>query len=91
MIYLRTTPAVYEQARAQMDAARGLPANGQITSFSPAISAPADAQGRVMLGLRNSDLTAHGAQDLLEQLLASGAVEEINESTYLSAMPAVAP
>lgn len=91
MIYLRTTLDVYEQARASMDAARGLPANGQLTSFCPAATASRDAQGRVMLGLRNSDLTAHGAQDLLEQLLASGAVEEINESTYLSAMPAITP
>lgn len=88
MIYLRATPAVYEQARAQMDAARGLPANGQITSFSPAISAPTDAHGRVMLGLRESDLTAPGAEGLLEQLLASGAVEEIDAATYQAAMSA---
>lgn len=87
MIYLRSTAAIYETARAQMDAARGLPANGQVTSFMPAASAPADSQGRVLLGLRESDLTAPGAGDMLSQLLASGAVEQITAAVYLAAVP----
>lgn len=91
MIYLRSNAVVYEAARAQMDAARGLPSRGQMTSFTPAASAPTDAQGRVMLGLRESDLTAPGAEGLLEQLMASGAVEEIDAATYLAAMPAPSP
>ena len=91
MIYLRSNAVVYEAARAQMDAARGLPSRGQMTSFTPAASAPTDAQGRVMLGLRESDLTAPGAEGLLDQLMATGAVEEIDAATYLAAMPAPSP
>jgi hypothetical protein len=86
MIYLRATVAVYEAARAQMDAARGLPSRGQITSFDPADIAPRDSDGLVLLALRSSDTTATGAQDLLSQLLSSGAVEEIAESEYQAAI-----
>lgn len=87
MLYLRATTAVYEAARAQMDAARGLPARGQVTSFNPLSLAPKDAQGRAMLGLRESDLTATGADTLLADLLASGLVEVIDEATYRQAVP----
>jgi len=47
MIYLRSTVEVYEAARAAMDTARGLPAKGQTTSFTPAVQTYAIAQGLV--------------------------------------------
>jgi hypothetical protein len=90
MIYLRASTEVYEAARAQMDAARGLPAKGQLTSFPPAANAVKDGQGRCLLGLRESDLTAPGADGMLADLLASGAVEQIDEATYRAAMPPLA-
>jgi hypothetical protein len=88
MIYLRATAEVYEYARATVDAARGLPARGQVTSFTPAADAPTDEQGRVYLALRESDLTADGA-DLLPGLLSGGMVEEITEAQYQAALPQV--
>jgi hypothetical protein len=68
-----------------MDAARGLPAKGQATSFLPAADAPADAQGRVYLALRDSDTTAPGAAELLTSLIASGSVEQITAAEYADA------
>jgi hypothetical protein len=82
VIYLRSTAEIYEQARAAMDNARGLPAKGQVTSFVPAAQAPSDDAGRVHLALRDSDLTAPGADDLLHSLLASGAVEQVTKAEY---------
>jgi hypothetical protein len=87
MIYLRATAAVYEAARAQIDAERGLPARGQVTSFDPAVIAPTDSDGMVMLGLRESDLAATGADSLLASLMASGLVEEITAEQYAAALP----
>lgn len=87
MIYLRSSPAVYEAARSQMDAARGLPSRGQVTSFTPAAEAPTDAAGTVYLALRQSDLTAPGADPLLASLVASGAVEEITAAEYAAVLP----
>jgi hypothetical protein len=87
MIYLRASAAVYEQARAAMDAARGLPAKGQLTSFTPAADAPTDGQGRVYLALRDSDTTADGASELLGQLIQAGHVEIVSASDYAAALP----
>jgi acetyl/propionyl-CoA carboxylase alpha subunit len=87
MIYLRASFAVYEQARAAMDAARGLPANGQITSFTPAADAPTDAQGRVYLALRESDTTAPGADQMIADMVQAGYVEFVTEADYMAALP----
>jgi len=82
MIYLRSTVEVYEAARAAMDTARGLPAEGQTTSFTPAVDAPKDDQGRVYLGLRETDMAATGAGDMLSPLVTGGLVEMIDEAAY---------
>jgi acetyl/propionyl-CoA carboxylase alpha subunit len=87
MIFLRASAAVYEQARAAMDAARGLPAKGQLTSFTPAASAPTDAQGRVYLALRESDTTAPGADQMIADLVTAGYVEVVTEADYMAALP----
>jgi hypothetical protein len=91
MMYLRATVEVYEAARAQMDAARGLPARGQVTSFDPADVAPRDGDGRVVLALRDSDLTATGVDSLLPQLIAAGLVEQITAEQYAAVLPVVEP
>jgi hypothetical protein len=85
MIFLRSTPEIYESARAAMDVARGLPSRGQVTSFSPAAEAPTDENGRVYLALRDSDLAATGAGDLLTPLVQAGHVEIVDEATYRTA------
>lgn len=81
--YFRSTAAVYEQARSTLDAAWGLPNSlGTATCIEPAATAPKDAQRRVLLAVSNDFCDYSVAVDLLPQLLASGAVEEIDAATY---------
>lgn len=90
MRFFRSTEAVYEQARATLDAAWGLPNDtGTVTCIEPAATAPRDAEGRVLLAVDDSFCTFTVAVDLLPQLLESGAVEEIDEATYRASLPAV--
>jgi len=86
--YFRSTSAVYEAVRAQLDAAYGYP-NAEtktLTSITPAADAPHDAQGRVYLAISADYCEYNFPAELLPQLLASGAVEEITEAEYQAAM-----
>jgi hypothetical protein len=86
MRYFRSTDAVYEQARAALDAAWGLPNDtGTVTCIEPAATAPRDAQSRIVLAVDDSFCAYTVAVDLLPQLLASGAVEEIDREAYMAA------
>jgi len=90
MRFFRAADAVYEQARSTLDAAWGLPNDkGTVTCIEPASTAPRDAQGRVLLAVDDSFCTYSTAADLLPQLIASGAVEEIDRETYLAVVNAV--
>lgn len=85
MRYFRTaSDEVYEQARLTLDAAWGHPneATKTVTCIDPAAVAPRDAQGRIVLAVNDEFCEYAVAVDLLPQLLASGAVEEIDEKTY---------
>jgi hypothetical protein len=87
MRYLRSADAVYEQARLSLDAAWGLPNDaGTVTCIEPAATAPRDAQGRIVLAVDDSFCAYTVAVDLLPQLLASGAVEEIDREAYMAAV-----
>lgn len=89
MRYFRATAAVYEQARAALDTAWGLPNDtGTVTCIEPAATAPRDAQGQVVLAVNDEFCAYAVASDLLPQLLTSGAVEEIDAATYRSAITA---
>ena len=91
MRYFRAaSDAVYEQARLTLDAAWGHPtADGMtITCIDPTNVAPRDAQGRIVLAVDDEFSTYTVAVDLLPQLLASGAVEEIDAATYRAAITA---
>jgi hypothetical protein len=89
MRYFRSTDAVYEQARAALDAAWGLPNDkGTATCIEPAATAPRDAQARIVLAVDDSFCAYTVAVDLLPQLLASGAVAEIDAATYRAAITA---
>jgi len=87
MKFFAADVAVYEQVRETLDAAWNLPNDhGTETCIEPAASAPRDAQGRVIIAV-NDQFCAHGvAAELLPQLLASGAVEEITEAEYQTAI-----
>lgn len=92
MRYFRATETVYEQARAALDAAWGLPnALGTQTCIEPAATAPRDAQGRVLLAVHDEFPQFPVAAELLPQLIASGAVEEITKAEYQAAMEQPTP
>jgi hypothetical protein len=80
MRFFRTADEpLYEAVRLQLDAAWGHPTpDGQtITCFDPAIVAPRDSAGRLLLAVNDEFATWEPAATMLPQLLASGAVEEI--------------
>lgn len=92
MRFFRATAAVYEQARATLDAAWGLPNDrGTVTCIEPAATAPRDEQGRVLLAVADEFCSYSVAAELLPQLLASGAVEEIDQATYTASLPKPTP
>ena len=87
MRFFRSTADVYEQARVALDAAWGLPNNlGTVTCIEPASTAPRDAQGGVLLAVNDEFCQYEAVAAMLPQLLASGAVEEIDEATYQAAV-----
>lgn len=89
MRYFRSTRAVYAAICAQLDAAYGYP-NEQTKTFRslPAIEElPVDGQGLVYLAISAEYCDYVLPSELLPELLASGAVEEIDEAAYRSAVP----
>jgi hypothetical protein len=90
MRFFRTADAaLYESIRLQLDAAWGHPTpDGRtVTCFDPVAVAPRDAAGRVLLAVREEFVTWEPAATLLPQLLASGAVEEIDAAAYQPVLP----
>ena len=85
--YFRTADeALYEQIRIGLDAAWGHPNAGTVTCIDPAAVAPRDAQGSVLLAVNDEFCQYEAVAAMLPQLLASGAVEEIDEATYRAAV-----
>ena len=80
--------AVYEEIRATLDAAWGHPneATKTVTCIEPAATAPRDADGLIVLAVDDAFTSYSVASTMLPQLLASGAVEEIDEATYQAAV-----
>jgi len=76
---------LYEQIRLGLDAAWGHPneATKTLTCIDPAAVAPRDTQGRIMLATNDEFCEYPAAAEMLAQLLAGGAAEEIDEATYL--------
>jgi hypothetical protein len=72
--------ALYEQVRLGLDAAWGH--QPPVTCFDPAAIAPRDAQGRILLAVRAEFAEFPAVAEMLPGLLASGAIEEIDQATY---------
>jgi hypothetical protein len=86
--YFRSDAATYEAIRLQLDAVWGHgPGTGTDTCFEPVATAPHDGEGRVVLAVRAEFCEFDVVAAMLPQLLASGAVEEIDEATYWAALP----
>jgi hypothetical protein len=77
--YCRADDDTYEAVRAAIDAACGWPDDGTATSIEPAVTAPRDAQGRVLLAC--SDWLAERAAEQLAGL------ERINAAEYQPVPP----
>jgi hypothetical protein len=87
--FFRSTDAVYDAIRSQLDEAYGYP-NAEtktLTSITPAADAPHDAQGRVYLAIAADYCDYNLPAELLPQLLSSGAVEEITAEEYQTLLP----
>jgi hypothetical protein len=82
------TDEVYEQARATLDAAWGLPNDkGTVTCISPIATAPRGSDGRPMVAVSDEWCEWPPADALLPQLIAGGAVAEISEADYKANWP----
>ena len=89
MRYFRSSPAVYESINAQLDAAYGYPNAETKTerTLPPVAYLPADAQGRVYLAIQNDYCDYILPGEMLPDLLASGAVEEVTAAQYAALLP----
>lgn len=76
--------ALYEQVRLTLDAAWGL--TDPTTCIDPALVAPRDEDGRIVLSVKAEFCEYSVAVDLLPQLLASGQVVEIDQAEYRAAV-----
>ena len=88
MRYFRSTPAVYASICAQLDTSYGYPNAETKTERALPLASdlPADDQGRVYLAISADYCEYVLPSAMLPQLLASGAVEEIDEATYQAAV-----
>ena len=89
MRYFRSTAAVYESIRSQLDAAWGYP-NAEtktLTAIPPVGELPADQQGRVYLAISAAYCEYVLPSQMLPELLASGAVEELTAAEYAAVFP----
>lgn len=89
MRYFRSTPAVYAGICSQLDAAYGYPNAETKTERALPLAAdlPADGQGRVYLAVDAAYCEYILPGEMLPQLLASGAVEEVDAATYAAVLP----
>jgi hypothetical protein len=88
MRYFRSTPAVYAIICAQLDAAYGYP-NAQTKTertLPLADQLPHDPAGRIYLAISADYCDYNLPAELLPQLFANGAVEEITEAEYQAAI-----
>jgi hypothetical protein len=89
MRYFRTTPAVYAGICSQLDAAYGYPNAETKTERTLPLASdlPADADGRVYLAVDAAYCEYILPGEMLPQLLASGAVAEVDAAAYAALLP----
>lgn len=84
--FFRSTLGLYESLRGQLDAAYGYP-NAETkteTSIPPGATLPTDRNGLVYLAVMNEFCDYVLPSEMLPQLLASGAVEELTAQAYFA-------
>jgi hypothetical protein len=82
--YFRSTPAVYTDICAQLDAAYGYPneATKTLRTLPLAETLPVDGDGRIYLAVSADYCEFNLPSELLPQLIAAGLVEEITAAQY---------
>lgn len=87
--YFRSQPETLDAIRAQLDAAWGFPNadTKTTTSLDPSSVCPRDQDGRVYVVLSAAYCDYVLPSQMLPQLLASGAVEEITQAEYQAVLP----
>ena len=89
--FFKGSPAIYEQLRTTLDLAWGLPNDKATkTCMAPLEAAPRHADGDVVVAVLPEWCEWEPACTLLPQLLASGAVEEIDAATYFDCLDELA-
>jgi hypothetical protein len=93
MRYFRSTESVYQVVCSQLDAAYGYPnaTTKTLRSLPLASELPHDSQQRVYIAIDADYCNYILPSELLPQLLASGAIEEITQSQYQAMMPPCSP
>lgn len=91
MRYFRSTPNVYASICAQLDAAYGYPNAETKTDRTLPLASdlPSDSDGRVYLAISAQYCNFILPGQMLPNLLASGAVEEVTDSMYAALLPTV--
>ena len=91
MRYFRSTPAVYGSICSQLDAAYGYPNAETKTERALPLAAdlPTDDQGRVYLAISAEYCDYVLPSEMLPQLIASGAVEEVDAAAYAAVLPSM--
>jgi hypothetical protein len=89
----RSTPAVYADICAQLDAAYGYPSAATKTLRTLPLTAdlPSDGQGRVYLAVSADYCDYNLPSEMLPQLIAAGLVDEITAEQYAAVLPSVGP
>lgn len=87
--FFRADAATYESMRLHLNAAWGLPTPGTSNCILPANdpTAPRDSEGRVYLAVHAEWCEWPAVAAVLPDLLASGAVEEVDRDAYMAALP----
>ena len=86
--FLKSSPAVYGQVLATLDAAWAFPKNGFSHCFIPLSYAP-QSGGFAFLAIQSADAEMEPAASMLPDLLASGQVVEVTAADYRAAMPEI--
>jgi hypothetical protein len=86
--YFRSSAAVYEAMRTQLDAAFGYPDGATETVWRSVETALCDSEGRCLLAVHAESCERPAVAAVLPGLIAGGHVEEIDRATYMAAMPA---
>ena len=87
--YFRSTDEILSLVNAQLDEAYGYPnaATRTSTALPHPSECPHDSQGRVYVAVDAAYCEFILPSQMLPQLIESGMAEEIDEATYLAALP----